>query len=157
MTDMNDDIKAWLEKRDSERVAAKLDISFKLIGREEAEAQMEGGGFGDVFSAEDLKSESPSDDPHDAFTENISISGLKLTGDMRLVGGKPLKEGDYLFVELKVPEAPMPVRTLATVIWCEADKSKPPLFHAGLFFVAINRQDVAKVARFLVLQRRAKQ
>jgi hypothetical protein len=157
MDDLNSQIQAFLEKRDAERLSARLSIKFTQVDRKQADAVLNNGEFSDVFSTDNLKADLPADDFQDAFTENISISGLKLTGDLRLVGGKAFEEGSFLLVEIEVPEAPMPVRTLATVIWSEPDKSTPPLFHAGLFFVGINKQDVMKVARFMILQRRAKQ
>jgi len=157
MDDLNSQIQAFLEKRDAERVAARLQIKFNQVDKKEADKILNSGDFADVFSSGDLGGSVEKDGVKDAFTENISISGLKLIGDLRLVGGKALNEGSYLLVEIQVPDAPMPVRTLAQVIWSDADDSDPVIFHAGLFFVGINKQDVMKVARFLVLQRRAKQ
>ena len=157
MEDLNSQIQAYLEKRDAERVSARLQIKFQQIDKKEADRILGNGDFTDVFSSANLDGEVTEDGLKDAFTENISISGLKLTGDMRLVGGKALNEGAFLLLEIQVPDAPMPVRALANVIWSAADDSDPVVFHAGLFFVGINKQDVMKVARFLVLQRRAKQ
>lgn len=157
MDDLNKQIQAFLEKRDAERISARLQIKFREISRIEADRVLGNGDYTDIFGSGNLNAAVEDDDLQDAFTENISISGLKLTGDLRLVGGKAFNEGAFLLVEVQIPEAPMPVRTLAHVIWSAADDSDPVLFHAGLFFAGINKQDVMKVARFLVLQRRAKQ
>lgn len=156
MDDLNSQISAFLEKRDAERISARLKIRFDIIDREVAENFLAGGDFTDVFASKDLSGRVEEEGLKDAFSENISISGLKLTGDMRLVGGKALNDGTYLLVEIEIPDAPIPVRTLAMVVWSDADNSDPVVFHAGLFFVGINKQDVMKVARFLVLQRKAK-
>ncbi len=152
------DLSAWLEKRDAERLSARLEIKFKPVTRQEADGILMAGDFSDVFATSGLQEDEPDGAvPKDAFTENISINGLRLVGDLQLVGGKSLSQGAYLLVEIKVPETPIPVRALAMVIWSEADPQDPKLFHAGLFFVGINKHDVTKVARFMVLQRRAKQ
>ena len=160
MDDLNKQIQAFLEKRDAERISARLSIKFTQVDKAEAARILNTGGYSEVFSTAHLNEAgtgTPAEQAHqDAFTENISISGLKLTGDLRLVGGKALNEGAYLLVEIQVPDAPMPVHTLATVVWSDADNSDPVVFHAGLFFVGINKQDVMKVARFLVLQRKAR-
>jgi hypothetical protein len=162
MDDINQQIQAFLEKRDAERVSARLKIKFTPVEKSEATRILNQGDLSDVFAAAHVnqpETGTPAEQAHkDAFTENISISGMKLSGDLRLVGGKALNEGTYLLVEIQVPDAPMPVHALATVIWSDADHSTTPVsFHAGLFFVAINKQDVMKVARFLVLQRKARQ
>jgi hypothetical protein len=157
MDDFNDPTHAFLEKRDAERVSAKLQIKFQEIAKEEAERVLTTGDFTDIFVSSHLGGEVEEEGLKDALTENVSISGLNLIGDIRLVGGKALGEGAFLVVEIQVPDAPIPVRTLAMVMWSEADHSDPVVFRAGLFFVGINRQDVMKMARFVVLQRRAKQ
>jgi hypothetical protein len=156
MEDLNQQIQAFLEKRDAERVSARLRIKFQVLEKGQADEALARGDFEDVFSSTHLQQDAADDSLKDAVTENISISGLKLVGDMRLVGGKALNEGAFLLVEITLPEAPIAVRAMATVIWSEADNSNPVIFNAGLFFVGINRQDVMKVARFLILQRRAK-
>lgn len=152
MTDSELELSAWLEKRDDERRTVRLEIKFKLIEKEEVDRVM----ASDDFSQGQLRAESGAN-PHAAHTQNLSISGLKLIGDISLVGGKALNVGDHVMVEIQVPDAPIPVHTLAIVAWSDADDSDPVKFYAGLQFMGINRQDVAKVARFLVLQRRAKQ
>jgi hypothetical protein len=154
---MNAQVQAFLEKREAERISARLAIRFSQVDKEEADRILNSGDFSDVFAVSNLKVEEDREGTKSAFTENISISGLQLTGDLRLVGGQALGAGAYLQVEIQIPGAPMPVRSLATVIWSEPDQENPSAFHAGLFFVGINKQDVMKVARFLILQRRAKQ
>ena len=153
MTDAGNQDSAWLEKRDDERKTVRLEIKFKLVEKDEANRILESDDFSHALT----RAESSSKDPHGAHTQNLSISGLKLVGDISLVGGKALQLGDQLLVEIQVPDAPIPVHTLATVVWADSDDSDPVKFYAGLQFMGINRQDVAKVARFLVLQRRAQQ
>jgi hypothetical protein len=159
LDDLNAQVQAFLEKREAERISARLAIRFTVLDKQEADRILNNGDFSDVFSADNLgvETDKEKEGVKGAFTENISISGLQLTGDLRLVGGQSVAPGAYLQVEIQIPDAPMPVRTLATVIWSEGDKENPSTFHAGLFFVGINKVDVMKVARFLILQRRAKQ
>lgn len=156
MPSPNDEIQAFLEKRDSERVLARLKIRFRVIERKEADKYLAAGDYTEIFSSSNLDGEVDGEGLADAITENISISGLKLVGDLRLHGSKELKEGNYLLVGVELPEVPIPVHALATVIWSEPHAEDKALYTAGLFFVAINKADVMRVARFLVLQRRAK-
>jgi len=154
------EMQANLEKRDDERIEATVKVKFHEIARDAADQALVSGDFTEVFASEGLSKETAENQPEGApegaaFTENISISGLRLVGDLQLIGGKALAEGAYLTVEIQLPDAPIPVRTLATVIWSEVLQGEPK-FKAGLFFVGINRHDVAKVARFLILQKRAK-
>jgi hypothetical protein len=153
MTEAEEQDSAWLEKRDDERKTVRLEIKFKRVGENEAATLLASEDFGQALTRHD----SHAKEPHDAHTQNLSISGLKLVGDINLVGGKALNVGDHVIVEIQVPDAPIPVHSLAVVVWSDSDDSDPVKFYAGLQFMGINRQDVAKVARFLVLQRRAKQ
>src|SRR5437016_2482612 len=103
---------ASLEKRDAERVEARLKVRFKVIAVEKADELMASGGYSDVFSATDLQEVEVKAESQDAFTENVSVSGLRLTGDMRLVGGKALKEGSYLALEFEIADVPVPVKAV---------------------------------------------
>jgi hypothetical protein len=151
------EFQGFLEKRDAERVAASLTVKYKLIEKAVADTLLAQDTYGDVFAADLAKdAKQTGDEVKDAFTENISVSGIRLVGDLRLVGGKALNEGDFVELEISLPDAPRPVRALALVVWSDADNQDPVRFHAGLFFSGINKQDVSKVARFLILQKRAK-
>src|SRR5580658_6904157 len=98
MPSPNEEIQAFLEKRDSERVLARLKIRFRVIERQEADKYLAAGDYTEIFSSSNLGEEVDGEGLADAITENISISGLKLVGDLRLHGAKELKEGNYLLV-----------------------------------------------------------
>ncbi len=144
-----------IEKRVDERVETRLQVGFEALTREAADAMLTSGVFSEVFSVEDLQSPLSPDASKHAWTENISISGLKLVGDLRLVTGEPLGEGGHLLVELIVPAAPIPVRALAVIVWIAPRRDDPNSREAGLFFQGIHKQDMEKVKRFMLLQKKA--
>ena len=146
--------KSYIEKRQDERVVAKLEITFQRLTEDEARADMQSGKYRDVFAGGNLnEGDVAEEDSMKAFTENISISGLKLIGDLQLVGGEPLTEGMALRVAIQVPEAPQTIAAIARVVWtAPAGEGRHT---AGLFFEAINKSDVDKVSRFLVLHKKA--
>jgi hypothetical protein len=148
--------KSVLEKRQDERVVAKLNVRFTRLSEEELRKDLEGGAYRDVFSSANLGDDdgSAADDTSKAFTANVSVSGLKLIGDLRLTGGEPLTEGMALRVGIEFAEASQVVTAIARVIWSTpADQAGK--FTAGLFFEGINKADVDKMARFVILQKRA--
>jgi hypothetical protein len=147
--------KGGLERRVSERVDCALGVSWKHLPKAEADRLLQSGAFTDIFMLTDLQDTSSSVMLESkAYTENLSISGVKLVGDLRLSTGEALQDGWELLVELQVPGAPIPVRALAIVVWI-APAQADGRMSAGLFFKAIHKQDVERVTRYLVLQKRA--
>lgn len=144
-----------MERRVDERVETKLQVRYEALTREASDALLTSGAFSEVFSVEHLQAPLPTDESKHAWTENISVSGLKLVGDLRLVTGEPLGEGGHLLVELLIPGAPIPVRALAVIVWVTASHQDPPTREAGLFFQGIHKQDLEKVKRFMLLQKKA--
>ncbi len=154
---MSEQGKGGLERRVSERVDCKLGVGWKHIEKAEADRLLQSGAYTDVFLLTDLQG-APSSSALEskAYTENLSVSGVKLVGDLRLSTGEPLDEGWELQIELEVPGAPIPVRALAIVVWTSPSLDGGASQAAGLFFKAIHKQDVERVTRYLVMQKRAR-
>lgn len=153
----NEEGKGGLERRVAERVDCRLAVTWKRLGKVEADQAQTSGDFSEIFSVSDLSgSTDQAGLESKAYTENLSVSGVKLVGDLRLDNGEALKEGWDLLVEIKVPDTPMPVRALAVVVWIEPSPEPPGALQAGLFFQGIHKQDVERVTRYQVLQKRAR-
>lgn len=149
--------KGGLERRVSERVDCRLGVRWRHLEKDEADALLASGAFTDVFVLTDLQTPMNATSLESkAYTENLSISGVKLVGDLRLATGEPLEEGWELLVELEVPGAPIPVRALAVVVWTSPSMTEDKRLSAGLFFKAIHKQDVERVTRYLLMLKRAK-
>lgn len=153
----NEQGKGGLERRESERVDCQLGVNWKHLEKAEADELLSSGAFTDVFMLTDLQAPTSNAALESkAYTENLSISGVKLVGDLRLATGEPLKEGWELLVELEVPGAPIPVRALAVVVWTSPSMAGAAAMSAGLFFKAIHKQDVERVTRYMLMVKRAK-
>jgi hypothetical protein len=149
--------KGGLERRVAERVDCRLAVAWKRLTKEEADQAQTGGDYSELFSVSDLGgSVDQAGLESKAYTENLSVTGVKLVGDLRLDNGELLQEGWDLLVQLEVPDAPIPVRALAVVVWIAPTPEPPGSLKAGLFFQGIHKQDVEKVTRFMVLQKRAR-
>lgn len=146
-----------LERRVAERVDCRLAVSWTRLDKAQADEAMTGGEYTEIFSISDLGGDTDEASlERRAYTENLSITGVKLVGDLRLDNGDQLQEGWELLVNLEVPEAPRSVRALAVVVWIAPQPEPPGSLQAGLFFKGINKLDVEKVTRYMALQRRAK-
>ena len=131
---MSEQGKGGLERRVSERVDCQLGVGWKHIEKGEADRLLQSGAFTDVFLLTDLQGPSSADALESkAYTENLSVSGVKLVGDLRLSTGEPLGEGWELLIELEVPGAPIPVRALAIVVWASPSLIDGAPQSAGLF------------------------
>jgi hypothetical protein len=149
--------KGGLERRIAERVDCQLGVDWTHLSKEESNRMMESGAFTDIFMLTDLQNEPTSASLESkAYTENLSVSGVKLVGDLRLSSGEALQEGWELLVSLEVPGAPIPVRALAIVVWASPSLGEDKKMAAGLFFKAIHKQDVERVTRYLLMVKRAK-
>jgi hypothetical protein len=146
-----------LERRVAERVDCQLGVGWQHLTKEESDSLLLSGAFTDVFMLTDLQgAQSDKELESKAYTENLSISGVKLIGDLRLSTGETLQDGWELQVEIEVPGAPMPVRALAVVVWTSPSLEGGGKLAAGLFFKAIHKKDVEQVTRYLILEKRAR-
>jgi len=146
--------KGGLERRIAERVDVKLGVSWVHLGKEEADKLMASGDYSEVFSIHDLhENVDQAGMERKAYTENLSVTGVKLVGDLRLNTGETLQEGWELLVSIDIPNSPIPVRALAVAVWVVP--AQDGLLQTGLFFKGINKQDVEKVTRLLIMHKRA--
>lgn len=79
-----------------------------------------------------------------AYMQNISNGGLGLCGELAVLRGHRLKEGDFLSLEIHPPRTAATLRCVGSVAWVELAPSAG-IFRAGVSFVAVNPQDLARM------------
>jgi hypothetical protein len=136
-----------LERRNSERVELEVQIQWHHLKTSEAHGLLNKGTYSELNTFSDpyaIPTEKALE--RQAYTENLSTMGLKLVGDLRLHDGSALKKGWDLLVEILVKDKAEPIRALAEVMWISPPDGPVPR-QAGLFFKAINKEDVERVVR----------
>lgn len=137
---------AHIEKREFERIATRIKVSYQIIADSEVERLMVGNSYQDISLGDtrDMKVK----DVMTVVTENISVGGLMIVGE------QPFKVGTSMNLSLQLPQTPLPLKCLAVVVR-GSEAPKGGLYSAGVRFLAINKDDVAKIQRYIVLQKRA--
>lgn len=140
------DQNAYIEKRQFERVASRIKVSYQVIPDSEVDKLVTTRAYQDISlgDSRDVKVK----DVMTVVTENISVGGLMIVGD------QPFKAGISMNIELTLPQAPVPLKCLAVVVR-GSDAAVNGKYSAGLRFLAINKDDIAKIQRYIVLQKRA--
>ena len=147
--------KGGIERRVHDRVDANLGVTWARITEQKATEMLEGGEFIEIFSLLGFTGESSEAAlERQAYTENLSMSGVKLVGDLRLSTGEPLEDGWHLAVTLDVPGAPLAVRAVAVAVWTTPLAADGKTRTAGLFFQGIHKGDSERVARFIAEKQR---
>lgn len=136
--------KAELEKRRYERMRAGLQIKYRVVGPSEEATLIKQGGYA---NPEVFKANTPEiHDFNKVVTEDVSLGGLKINTPV------PVPEGTHLWLQVTIPQVPIPVNAIAEVRWSRRAGS---LCSSGLKFISISKADLDKVERFLTLQKRA--
>jgi len=136
-----------IERRVDERVEIQAEMRWSRVESSVAKALVNEGAYSGLSSGMDPSAGASQESlERQAYTDNLSISGLKLVGDLRLNDGSDLEKGWELKVEIEVPGRGEPVRALAEVMWVAPVGSSPPR-QAGLFFKAVNKGDVERLLR----------
>jgi PilZ domain len=143
-----------MERRIAERVELEVEVRWTRLEQKQADALLTKGGYSEIFAFSDLKDVATEEVlERQAYTQNLSVTGIKLVGDLRLKDGAALKEGWELLVDIVVPDV-KPIRALAVVVWVSPPNADPR--QAGLFFKAINKDDIARVAHLQAQVQRSK-
>jgi Tfp pilus assembly protein PilZ len=78
-----------------------------------------------------------------ASLQDLSVGGLRVVSD------KSFKMGDILELEIEIPGKGM-VRSVAKVIWARtAEGGKGKEFHAGIQFIPVYEDDLAKLKEYV--------
>lgn len=135
-----------IERRKSERTITRLKVEAKEIESKDVEALFLEHAYKDLSTLEQGKNKAVKD-AITVFTQNISVGGLMLISD------EPFHEGAALAVAVHLADLPMPVHALALVMWTE--KEGETRHSCGLRFIAISQEDIQRVDRYVLLQKRA--
>lgn len=138
----------YLEKRQFERVTAQIKVRYHELDEAQADQMIKANIYKDITHPGTEKPKAFKD-VMTVVTENISVGGLKLVAD------KPFTEGRTLSVEMDLPGVPMAIKAIAVVVRAMPVAEVSGKFTGGLRFMAINKEDVAKVERYIALQKRA--
>ena len=129
---------AYIEKRQHERLSTRIKVSYHIIAEGEAERLVKQQGYQDIAAKELMT----------VVSENISAGG------MMIVGEQPFVAGTSMQLEVTLPQTPLPLKCLAVVVR-GSESAEAGRYSAGLKFLAINKDDVAKIQRYIILQKRA--
>jgi hypothetical protein len=144
--------KSGLERRIAERVELEVEVRWTRISQSMADALLTKGGYSEIFAFSDLQDVATEESlERQAYTQNLSVTGVKLVGDLRLQDGSALKEGWELLVDILLPEGE-PIRALAVVVWITPGTTHQ---QAGLFFKAINKEDIDRVTQLQAAVKRS--
>lgn len=80
----------------------------------------------------------------DSYMQNVSNGGLGLCGQLDSMQGRPIREGDFLKLEIQPRRSDAMLRCLVRVAWVEIDRDAA-IFRAGASFVAVNPEDLRRV------------
>jgi hypothetical protein len=133
-----------LDKRRFERMKAGLQIKYRAVGPSEEATLVKQGGYAAPEAFHSHTSEIK--DFNKVVSEDVSLGGLRISTPV------PLPEGTRLWLQVSIPEVPIPVNAIARVQW---SRSAGSLCSSGLKFESISKSDLDKVERYLVLQKRA--
>jgi signal transduction histidine kinase len=138
-----------LERRVADRVTLELDCRWKRLPAGAAKTLLESGGFSDIADFSDFEGAlGGGATDGQVRTADLSVSGMQLAGDLRLVDGSALEKDWELAVDVLVPGQAVPIRTLARVVWVAPPGPSPR--QAGLCFLAIKQADVERLVRLQV-------
>jgi PilZ domain len=137
------------DKRSFERLQASLDIKFRVVTPDEEAALRQSdyvapGAF--RGNTAEVRNFSSLANGEVVVSEDISLGGLKISVS------NPMSEGMRLMLKVTIPGVPIPVSAIGEVRWCRAIGD---VWNAGLMFSGLNKADLDRVDRFLLLQKRA--
>lgn len=137
----------WMERRLMERVAASVRVAYRRVPRAELRRLLDDPSYRDTTS-DRLPELAKSSSVVHAVTRDLSVGGMSLTG------AEDFPAGDAVAVYLYLPDAPSPVTVVAEVIRSDATGSEGEgAFRAGLKILAINREDVMRLEKYLLSQK----
>ena len=86
----------------------------------------------------------PDPDPEDGsvYAPYASDGGLGLIGETARLGGRPLRRGDLVKMEIRAEGKAARIRCLGQVAWVRMDHAAG-LFRAGVGFVGVDRRDLS--------------
>jgi hypothetical protein len=138
----------WMEKRQFERIDASIKVTYCLVPKTELVKILSEPAYRES-SVDHLPELSKKSVTMHAVTRDLSMGG------MSLVGQESFPEDSALEIHLYLPGYPAPITLIAEVIRAlsESSGSNGSTFRAGIKILAINRQDVMRLDKFLLAEK----
>ena len=137
----------WMEHRKHERVSASLKVSYRVLNAQEKEESLNQPQYNQT-TAEQLPHLARKFHVYHAVTRDISEGGLAISGE------HPFAEGEQVEISLQLPQYKVPVTFLAEVSrsssFFELGKT---LYNAGVRILALNREDMDRLSRYLLSEK----
>lgn len=137
----------WVEKRQYERVEAAVKVTYRVIPREELVQLMRNPEYRDSTSDQLPDLAKKSGVVH-AVTRDLSMGGLSLLGE------KGFPPGGAVAIHLHLPGYPAPLTLVAEIVRADEVSGITGLsFRAGLKILAVNREDVVRLEKYLLSEK----
>ena len=137
----------WMERRLFERIDATIRVQYRMVPKAELKALLCDPSYRDTTS-DRLPALAKTSRVVGAVTRDLSMAGMALTGPERF------SLGDAVAVFLYLPDAPAPVTIVAEVMRADSTGgSGENAYRAGLKILAINREDVVRLEKYLLTQK----
>jgi hypothetical protein len=139
--------KGYMEQRRHERVNASLKISYRILDASEKDSALHQPRYSET-KAEHLPHLAQKFQVYHAVTRDISEGGLSIMGD------QVFSLGQHIEVSITLPQYNVPITFLTEVMragsFFELGKTK---FNAGVKILALNREDMDRLMRFLLAEK----
>jgi len=137
-----------MEKRQFERIDAYVKVTYALIPKAQLVSTLSDPAYRDS-STDHLPDLSKKSATVHAVTRDISMGGMSLVGEMAF------PEDMAVEIHLYLPTYPVPLTMIAEVIRAQSESSgsNGSTFRAGIKILAINKQDVMRLDKYLLAER----
>ncbi len=137
----------WMEKRKHERVLATLKVNYMTVTADETKKLLKQDRYR-TTTAEHLPELSKKSTLYKAVTKDISICGLAMHSQ------HPLPKGSVVEVNMDLPNFPVSLKFLAEVRHVEKIlEMGRTVYSAGMRIIAISKEDVKRIADYLIRQK----
>jgi len=137
----------WMEQRKFERVSASLRVSYRVLEGAEQDGILDQSRYNQT-TAEQLPHLSQKFHVYHAITRDISMGGMSISGE------KPFAEGQNVEIYLQLPQYNVTLTLLSVVVRATSFfQTGKTMYSAGVKLLALNREDVARLERFLLAEK----
>jgi PilZ domain len=137
----------WMEQRRHERISSSLKVSYRVLGDEENKDVLAHPRYRHT-TADHLPGLSQKFHVYHAVTRDISEGGLSIMGE------HPFSEGEKVEVSLQLPQYKVPVTLLAEVARSSSIFNLgKTMYNAGVRILALNREDMERLGRYLLSEK----
>lgn len=137
----------WVEKRRFERIEAAVKVTYRVVERGELVQLMTQESYRES-TTDVLPDLAQKSSVFRAITRDLSLGGLSLVGEEKF----PL--GVAVAIHLYLPGYPAPVTLIAEVVRSEEIAGPGgPSYRAGLKILAVNRDDVVRLEKYLLAEK----